>query len=166
MTKTKGNPKSSAAEVETPPAPSLDSVREIADALCRTASDCWHHHQRRAQVGAKASVETEARGLERLCSVCDDTLEQLAAAYERAAAAVRPDGANREWWHRANTLWLASREYARRHRSCDAQTRRLSGHHSHDDLESLHMEFELEASALLALRQASDEYCRTRAGVL
>ena len=169
MPKTKRSPESSAAEAETPPTPSIDSVREIADALCRAASECWHQHHRRAHVGAKASVEAEARSLGRLCSVCDDTLEQLAGAYERAAAAVRPDDANREWWHRANTLWLASREYARRHRSSDAQTRRLSargGHHSSDDFESLHLESELEASALLALRQASDDYRRSRPGVL
>ena len=141
----------------------LDSVRAIADALYRAADECHHQHRRSARVLPKSAVDAEEEALGRLCSVCDDSLEKLALEYEKAAATIRPSvRADDPWWRRANALWLASREYARRHRSCDTQTRRVSGAHSANELEALHMEFELEASALLALRQACDDYARER----
>jgi hypothetical protein len=144
----------------------MDSVREIADALCRAAHECCHQHGRSARLGGNAPIETEQRGLDRLCAVCDDTLARLVTAYEKTAAGARPADGDADWWHRANALWLASREYVRRHRSCDDRTRRLSGRHPASALEEIHLEFELEASALLALRQASDEYGAARPGVL
>ena len=143
-------------------APSIDSIRAIADALCRAAHECYQQHGRSARLAKETSVDGEAQGLERLCAVCDETLEDLATEYERSAARARPATADEEWWHRANSLWHASREYARRHKSCDAQTRRLGAHHSLSELETLHLEFELEASALLALKQACAGYCRMR----
>jgi hypothetical protein len=142
--------------------PTLDAVREIADALCRAGSDCYHQHGRSARLIEKAPVGAEERGMERLCAVCDETLEKLAAAYEQQAASFRPDGTDDAWWHSANALWLASREYARRHRSCDAQTRGIASLHSPSELETLHLEFEFEASALLALRQSCEAYGRAR----
>ncbi|MFI5244652.1 MAG: hypothetical protein ACHQQR_05450, partial [Gemmatimonadales bacterium] len=52
-------------------------------------------------------------------------------------------------WHAANALWHASREYTRRHYSCDALTTRTT-RHSTDALGAITLEYELEASALLA----------------
>lgn len=142
--------------------PSIDAVREIADALCRAAHECYQQHGRSARIGSKTSVDGEAQGLERLCAVCDDSLARLVAQYEKVAANVRPGPGDEDWWHRANALWHASREFVRRHQSCDSQTRHLAAHHSSSELESLHLEFELEASALLALKQSCDGYCRLR----
>jgi hypothetical protein len=56
-----------------------------------------------------------------------------------------------EWWHKANTLWHACREYQRRHRNCDESSRQLNSHKAHK-LQELALEYEIEASALLALK--------------
>ena len=146
--------------------PSIDGVREIADALCRAAHECYQQHGRNARIASKATVDGETKGLERLCAVCDETLATLVAEYERAAADTRPDPEDEQWWHCANALWLACREYARRHKICAAQTRRLAAHHTPSELETLHLEFELEASALLALKQTCEAYRRLRPQVL
>ena len=146
--------------------PSIDGVRDIADALCRAAHECYQQHSRNARIASKTTVDGETKGLERLCAVCDETLQTLVAEYERAAADARPDPEDEEWWHCANALWLASREYARRHKICGAQSRRLAAHHTPSELETLHLEFELEASALLALKQSCEAYRRVRPQVL
>ena len=76
---------------------------------------------------------------------------------------MHPDGADEAWWHRANALWHASREYARRHRGCDRAGRDMAGaQHSSDMLASLNIEYELEASALLALKHATEAYRKVR----
>ncbi|MFI5245082.1 MAG: hypothetical protein ACHQQR_07655, partial [Gemmatimonadales bacterium] len=69
-----------------------------------------------------------------------------------------------DFWRAANTLWHASREYARRHRSCDSLTMKRSKHSS-DKLGEITLEYELEASALLALRQAIAAYRKLQPGV-
>ena len=148
-----------ATSASTPP---IEAVRELADALCRGADECYHQHERSARLARRSAPVSEERGVEKLCAVCDETLEQLADAYEKTAAQKHPEPSDYTWWHRANALWLASREYARRHRSCDARTRTLATRHSSSELETLHLEFELEASALLALKQACDDYARAR----
>jgi hypothetical protein len=134
----------------------LDAVRRHADALLRAAMECCRQHDRLARLQQEGSVELEEDAVHRLCETCDGMLGELARAYEQAAAHVRPDG-EPAWWRRANAMWLASREYSRRHAGCDAGTRRLNRHRA-SDLASLHAEFELEGSALLALRHACDAY--------
>ena len=98
---------------------------------------------------------------QKACDHCDETLGALSAAYHEVAAAVQPKGEDEQWWHRANALWLASREYLRRHSLTDRASRDLK---SHDpaQLEKLQTEFELEASALLGLRHAADAYLKDR----
>ena len=95
------------------------------------------------------------------CEVCDDSLREMADAYSSAAASLHPDG-EVPWWHKANALWHAAREYSRRHAGCEAMSRKVSSKHSSGQLASMQMEYELLASAMLALRQAADAYCRTR----
>ena len=60
-----------------------------------------------------------------------------------------------------SSLWLASREYLRRHNGCDNATKDLQKH-GPDRLGSLHTEYELEASALLGMRHAADAYKQDR----
>lgn len=150
-------------------ASALTALRDIADALCRAAQECHEQYSRSARVGAKTGepVDSEDRAIERICSVCDEHLAELTLSYERATAQLHPAGADDErWWRRANALWLASREYVRRRQGAGERAKRVSSQHAAGDLESLHLEFELEASALLALRQACDAYCRERPGTL
>ena len=137
-------------------AQSIITVRQHADALFRAAQECCRQHDRFARLLARPVVDVEELAMDGLCRACDQSLAELANAYGLAATGSKPLQ-DSEWWHRANALWIASREYVRRHAGCDAVTRRM-GRHAPGDLANLHAEFELEASALLALRHACDAY--------
>ena len=136
-------------------------VRDAADALFRAAAECCHQHDRASRVHAKAALEDEVEAAQRACKECDEILADRAGAYEQAAATVVPTGADEGWWHRANALWLASRDYLRRTGGCETETKNLKDH-SPERLSELHTEYELEASALLALRHAAEAYKRDR----
>lgn len=138
-------------------------ARDHADALFRASLECCRQHDRFARLLAKGHVESEEDAAQDLCHACDSTLDRMAQAYASAVANVRPEG-REEWWRQANGLWIAAREYVRHHAGCDELTRRVARHDA-DRLGALHMEFELEASALLALRQACDGYARVRPGL-
>lgn len=149
---------------ESPPEHSPDPialVRHRADALFRAAIECCRQHDRAAKLHNGAEPDLEHEHVDALCAMCDGSLREMADAYETAAASVHPDG-DQAWWHRANALWHACREYGRRHLVCDAMGRKLSAKHAPAQLASLQLEYELEASALLAMRQAADAYRKTR----
>lgn len=135
-------------------------VRDHADALYRASMECCRQHDRFARLLGKGHVESEEDAAQDLCHACDSTLERMAQAYASAVAGMQSDeGA--EWRRQASALWIAAREYVRHHAGCDELTRRVA-RHDPDRLGALHMEFELEASALLALRQACEGYARVR----
>ena len=136
-------------------------VRSTADALCRAAMECCRQHDRSARLPADDGGELEHRQADELCRLCDGSLVELSDAYTAAAASLHPAG-DQAWWHKANALWHASREYARRHAGCDALGKRLSAKHDSGRLGEMQMEYELEASALLALRHAAEAYRATR----
>src|SRR2546428_7744056 len=115
-----------------PPKPARHSVpqrtpvhaaRDAADALFRAATECCHQHDRGSRVHAKSAVPEEVEAAQRACESCDDVLHSLTATYEQAAADVHPTGDDEGWWHRANALWLAGKEYLRRNGGCDAASR-------------------------------------------
>jgi hypothetical protein len=151
--------------LEDAPTDPLALVRIRADALYRAAFECCRQHDRAAKLHKDpAEPELEHEHVDALCAMCDGSLSEMADAYKTAAADVHPD---REelWWHKANSLWHASREYARRHAGGDAaakSSKRSSAKHSPDQLQSMQLEYELEASALLALRHAAEAYRKTR----
>lgn len=138
-------------------------VRARADALYRSAVECCRQHDRAARLHHDDGDEPELehRHADALCAMCDGSLSEMAAAYETAAANVHPER-DEAWWHRANGLWHASREYERRHAGCEELAKRMSGKHSPDQLREMQLEYELEASALLALRHAAEAYHKTR----
>lgn len=133
-----------------------------ADALFRAASECCRQHERVARLVARSEDDAEQRAVYEMVDHCDRTLAEMAAAYEKAGARAHPDGPDGEWWRKANALWHASREYARRHRESDRLARRLATTRDPASLATLSMDYELEASALLALRQALDAYRKVR----
>lgn len=139
----------------------LDIVRQRADAMYRAASECCRQHDRFARVVEKSMMPAEQRAAQRIVTLCDEALQELVAAYEKCAARVHPED-DEAWWHRANSLWHASREYMRRHLVGDRMGREVGTQHSPGMLGELHVEYELEASALLALRHATDAYRKTR----
>jgi hypothetical protein len=136
-------------------------ARDAADALFRAALECCHQHDRASRVHEKSALEAELLSAQQACAHCDEALRTFLSAYEQTAAAFRPSGDDEPWWHRANTLWLASREYLRRNRGCDAASKEFK-EHGPDQLDALHMEYELEASALLSLRHAAEAYKESR----
>lgn len=150
-------PQAHTGEAKTP----VQSVRDAADALFRAANECCHQHDRVSRVHAKSELEDELQAAQQSCDHCDEVLQTLAAAYEQTAAAVHPTGDDEGWWHRANALWLASNEYLRRNSGNDSEGQQWKDHSS-DRLDALHMEYELEASALLALRHAAEAYKKDR----
>jgi hypothetical protein len=149
------------AAPEASPADPVATLRSRADALYRAAIECCRQHDRAAKLFGNSDPELEHKHADALCAMCDGSLAELSQAYESAAAQLQ-FGKEVEWWHKANALWHASREYARRHAGCDALSKRLSSKHSPEQLATMQMEYELEASALLALRHAAEAYRKTR----
>ncbi len=80
-------------------------------------------------------------------------------AYEKLAVlnAAQPRD---PWWHHANSLWHACREYERRHHNCEESARRVSSRRA-ERFGELALEFDLEASALLALKLSLTGYHKT-----
>jgi hypothetical protein len=151
----------SAPASDAPPADPVAVVRNRADSLYRAAIECCRQHDRMAKLFGSSEPELEHRHADALCAMCDGSLSELSQAYESAAANVT-QAKDEAWWHRANALWHASREFCRRHAGCEVLTKKLSGKHSPDRLAEMQLEYELEASALLALRHAAEAYRKTR----
>ncbi|CAN5385311.1 hypothetical protein BH09GEM1_BH09GEM1_06250 [soil metagenome] len=147
-----------------PPTDPMLAVRARADALYRGAIECCRQHDRAAKISGDEEPELEHRHLDALCALCDGSLGELSAEYTDAAANVHPDR-DEPWWHKANALWHASREFARRHAACDASVKGVASKRGGSRLVNMQMEYELEASALLALRHAADVYAKTRPGL-
>ena len=147
-----------------PPQDPLTVVRACADALYRGAIECCRQHDRSARRSGEEEPELEHKHLDALCAMCDGSLAELSDAYTKAAGHVHPDR-EEAWWHKANALWHASREYARRHVESDSLGKGVPARHSAEELGSMQMEYEFTASALLALRHAADAYLRTRPGL-
>lgn len=137
-------------------------VRSRADALSRAAIECCRQHDRSAKLSSShEDPELEHQHLDALCHMCDGSLSEMASAYEKTAGEL-DSALEAPWWHKANTLWHASREYARRHAGCDDLSKKVTAKHDAGQLGSMQMEYELEASALLALRHAAEAYRKTR----
>ena len=156
---------------------SLEAARVYADAMLRAALECCHQHDRYARLVAGPALEAEHRAADEMCVVVTNALIGVADAYCEAAKELRPKGSpDEEWWYRANALWHASREYGRRQTCCERQSRRATSSKNGakggtraaaakrgpDGLGDLVLQYDLEASALLALRQAADAYQKTR----
>ena len=145
--------------------PPIEEARVKADALLRAALECCHQHDRYARLVARPALEAEHRAADEMCVVVTNALIEMADSYCESAKELRPNGGpDEEWWHRANALWHASREYGRRQTCCDRQSQRAtsSRNRNPDGLGDLVLQYDLEASALLALRHAADAYRKAR----
>jgi hypothetical protein len=139
----------------------VQAVRDAADALFRAATECCRQHDRMSRIVGKSELEEELTEVQKMCETCSESLSRLTKHYQDASASVHPTGTDERWWRSANSLWLASKEYLSRHRGCDTASRQLKNH-GPERLGALHTEYELEASALLALQHAADAYKRDR----
>jgi|ERR1043166_155955 hypothetical protein len=139
-------------------------IRDYADALARVARECCHQRDRYARVVEHGRLELEERLANDVCRVSDAALTQVLDAYA-GAVATAASHADEPWIPPANALWLAAREFTRRMKGADTIARR-SPRHSADAFGALQAEFELDASAVLALRHACDNYLRVRPEVV
>jgi hypothetical protein len=143
------------------PATQTDALRLRADALFRCSAECARQHERIARLMDKELTPAEQRIQSRVAGLCDDALAEIAEDYKTCSARVHPTGDDEEWWRRANGIWLASREYLRRNQLSDLVGRRASDQ-TPEKFGEMQMDYELEASALLALQQALSAYRKVR----
>jgi len=136
------------------------SICEKADVLFRAAAECCRQHRRYGRLVEMETDDAEQRAALRLVAASDEHLAEAAAAYESSCMKVNGERQD-EWWRKANNLWHTTREYARRHSLSDRASGEFRGHDV-TKLTALGVEYELEASALLALQQAVDAYRKIR----
>ncbi len=130
-----------------------------ADALARTADECARQRERLSKLISRNVGRAELTAVHAMVETCDLALEEGVASYETACKSdAIPDEALRK---QASSLWHASREYLRRHSIADHASRLIKQHDA-EALGDLHFEYELEASAVLALRHACSAYFKTR----
>lgn len=137
---------------------------QSADALCRCAMECCRQRERLAHLVKIGALPAEQRTAHALVASCDEALADLVAAYERAAGKAHPNGGD-ACWHAANGLWLAGREFARRTRTSARASRGIGDRGDRTQLAELALDYDLEASALLLLKQATEAYRKARPGV-
>ena len=148
-----------------PPSRDVVAFYASADALCRCAVECCRQRERLAHLVRLGALPAEQRAAQTLVALCDDALAELAAAYERAADRAHPSGDD-ACWHAANGLWLAGREFARRTRTSARAGRALLERGDRTQLNELALDYDLEASALLLLKQATEAYRKARPDVV
>ena len=143
-------------------APTLtEQLQQRADTLFRTAVETCRQHRRYAALVETGAREPEQKAALKLASFCDTLLVDAIASYERCGARVQGLG-DAAWWHKANALWHQAREYERRHQITERASRLLNAQHDPQMLGELALEYDLEASALLMLQQAIEEYRKVR----
>jgi len=138
----------------------IRSPLATADALGRTAAETCRQHERLSRLMDLGVAQPELEATHALVDTCDLALAECARGFEQvcATAPASDDASVRQL---ANALWLAAREYLRRHSIAEKASRQLQ-HHDAEKLGDLHFEYELEASALLALRHAALAYSKVR----
>ncbi len=140
--------------------PSTDPVRDAADALVRAANESCHQHNRLSRIMGHGLDDLELEEVAEVVELCDRILAKATQRYEETAKD-GPGALPEELWHAANALWMASREYCRRHAQNDGLVSKLRKHGA-AQLNSIGMEYELEMSARLGLKQALQAYLKLR----
>jgi hypothetical protein len=140
--------------------PSAHPVRDAADALYRAAKESCHQHERLAHILALGVDDKELAGAAAMADDCDRLLAEQAKRFESVGEAGRGTEPE-EWWLAASGLWLGCRDYLRRHELNDSASSRLK-RHTAAQLAELKVEYELEMSARLAIKQAITAYAAVR----
>lgn len=115
--------------------------------MFRAAMECIRQRERYARLVASGAHDLEQLAALRVAVVCDEILDEAVASYEKLAG--EPSRGDDEWRRQANALWHAAREYRRRPAGNSIAPTGKGG-----SLQKLAMEYDLEASALLALKLA------------
>ncbi len=130
------------------------------DALARTASETCRQHERIAKLNALSVSKSELGAAQAMVDNIDLALAECVKDFEKTCSKVSVSD-DADVRSAANAMWLAAREYLRRHSIAEKATRQLTQHDA-EKLGDLHFEYELEASALLGLKHASSTYQKLR----
>jgi hypothetical protein len=133
---------------------------DCCDALARTAAETCRQHERLARLMDLGVATTELGAAHAMVDTIDLALAEVVRDFERICATAQiTDQADLRM--AANSMWLAAREYLRRHSIAERASRQIAQRDA-DTLGDLQMEYELEASALLGLKQAMAAYQKLR----
>lgn len=138
----------------------LGAPLACADVLGRTAAETCRQHERLAKLTELGVGPSELAAAVAMVDTIDLALAESVRDFEKICAKV-PVSDDVELRQKANALWLAAREYLRRHSIAERASQQLTQHDA-EQLGVLKFEYELEASALLALRQATTAYNKQR----
>lgn len=143
--------------------PSTRPVRDAADAVHRAAMECCHQHDRLATLNSVDADEAEFNAAWEVAELCESHLAERTDAYEDIAQLGRGKESE-EYWHAANGLWAACREYVRRHAASNGSA---TGRRRHGaaELNEIAMDYELELSARMNVKQAMEKYGAVRASL-
>lgn len=150
---------SAAAKLLDEPTPE-NGPRAAADSLGRTSAEACRQHERMARLNDLGVSTAELAAAHAMVDTIDLALAECVKHFEKCCAKV-PSSDDAELRQKANTLWLAARDYLRRHSIAEKASQQLTQHDA-EKLGVLKFEYELEASALLALRQATTAYGKLR----
>ena len=123
-----------------------ETPRGTADRMFRAAMECIRQRERYARLVGSGAHDGEQIAALRVAALCDEILDEAVAGYEQHAG--EASTGDDEWRRQANALWHAAREYRRR----PATNNVAKG--KGGSLQKLALEYDLEASALLALKLA------------
>ena len=149
-----------------PTVTTVELLRAKADGLARSGAEGIRQRDRCAKLNSLDCGQTEKKLAREAATIADRALVQMLESYGKSSARLKPEGDDEAWWKKANAVWMAAREYTRRHGATDDSegTARHSGEVA--VLGELQLDAELEASALLAMRQAVKAYAGIRGDIL
>lgn len=130
-----------------------------SDSLARTAAETCRQHERLSKLMELSVGKAELAAAVALVDTIDLALAEAVADFEKKCAKA-PVSELPEVRAASNAMWLSAREYLRRHSIAERASRQIT--HGGDTLGDLQMEYELEASALLGLKQSSATYQKLR----
>lgn len=137
-----------------------DGPLAAADALGRTAAETCRQHERLARLMELSVSQSELAAAYAMVDTIDLALAECVRDYEKCSAK-SPVSDDAELKQKANALLLAARDYLRRHSIAEKASRQLTQHDA-EKLGVIKFEFELEASAMLSLRQATAAVAKLR----
>lgn len=130
------------------------------DALARTSAETCRQHERLSRLTALGVSMAELGAAHAMVDTIDLALAEAVKEFEKTCAKAHAAEIG-DVRSAANAMWLSAREYLRRASIAEKASRQLQQHDA-DVLGDLHFEYELEASALLGLKQATATYQKLR----
>ena len=125
----------------------------------RCALESCRQHQRLATLIADGARDEEQKGTQRIVAMCDELLREMTDNYAPVAKAA---AANDDIRRTANALWRASRAFANRFLRDADSSDDPGDEHTAEHFIEMRLVSELDASAILSLRHAADEYNAVR----